>query len=228
MVSNHAALCPPQRTARHGRRRQLRESTGTSDRTKPGTGRRRRPFLPRDNAQLTRRVRVRCRSHPAVSSDAVQRVRTRSARPTASRRTRPIARAAGRPCCSAASGSVTLRVVDVHAAFDDRPARCRPGVDEPGRDQQVDHARQRIGGDRDDSGLRSAAARVASSRSASSPRPNNAALAAIARAHSSAPCTSVVNSSASARWASRAAGRCCDRGLQLFDLLAWARLKIFR
>lgn len=53
----------------------------------------------------------------------------------------------------------------------------------------------------------SAAVRVASSSSVSSPWPNRAFDAATTAAHWSAPCTSVVSSSASARCAARACGR---------------------
>ena len=57
--------------------------------------------------------------------------------------------------------------------------------------------------------------------SARSPWPNSAwTRRPTARAARSAPCTSAVSSSASARWAARAGGRSAVAALQLLDLLA--------
>ena len=133
-----------------------------------------------------------------------------------------------RPCSrSAGSGSALLGrdldVVQVRAALRDRPPGRRLARRDPGRGHQVGHRGQAR---RCPPGRSRAAPRPARRPGSArpdrrrSPWPNRARLAAVAWRVSSAPCTSVVTSSASTRWATRAAGRSAICRSSVLDLLA--------
>ena len=199
-----------------------------------GTGRLRRPVSLRGRRGTVRAVRRRRQSNRARQRVCRGQTAPSAARPLSrgSRRRRSACRGAA-PATARAAGP--LRPPRRRVG---RPGRCsgrrrppRPPAGPPTRlaTSPVATSRSTTGGRRrrrrDDGcgASASAAPSVAGSRSASSPRPNSAWLAATAcGALPAAPCTSVVSSSASARCASRACRPLGRRRLQRLDLLAAA------